>query len=243
MSVNRYDPATDTLIPVSGTYNHLKDEMVAEYESTNTATHAYEVGGQFIYNGRLYEVTSAISVGDTIITEGANANCIESDSLTEQIKDINNRPILNPKGTCVFADLPTIVASHTGDMWNIEDDFTTTSDFREGAGIKVKAGANVYLTSDGKWDVMAVGGGDAGEVISYAEWQQLTPEEQASGDYYIPDYNGSLPPGGFDAMPTQGSNNPVTSNGIYEALQNAGNNIGLYIDETTGLIYQRWEVN
>ena len=62
---------------------------------------------------------------------------------------------LIPRGTCTFANLPTIAESHTGDMWNISDEFTTTSDFREGAGYVIPAGAEIYLTVDGKWDVLA----------------------------------------------------------------------------------------
>lgn len=60
-----------------------------------------------------------------------------------------------PKGTCLFADLPSVENSNTGDMWNIEDEFITTSDFREGAGHPVSPGSNVYMTIDHKWDVMA----------------------------------------------------------------------------------------
>ena len=62
---------------------------------------------------------------------------------------------LIPKGTCTFATLPSLALSSTGDMWNISDDFVTTSDFREGAGAAYGAGSNVYKTSDGKWDVTA----------------------------------------------------------------------------------------
>jgi hypothetical protein len=40
-------------------------------------------------------------------------------------------------------------------MFNISDEFTTTADFKEGAGNTVPAGANIYKTSDKKWDVLA----------------------------------------------------------------------------------------
>lgn len=60
---------------------------------------------------------------------------------------------INPQGSCTFANLPSVSTAHTGDMWNITDAFTTTSDFVEGAGHKHNAGANVYLVSSGKWDV------------------------------------------------------------------------------------------
>ena len=41
------------------------------------------------------------------------------------------------------------------DMRNVSDEFTTTSDFKEGAGHEMPAGTNVYYTADGKWDCLA----------------------------------------------------------------------------------------
>ena len=40
-------------------------------------------------------------------------------------------------------------------MYNITDQFTTTTDFKEGAGNIIPAGSNVYLTADRYWDVLA----------------------------------------------------------------------------------------
>lgn len=74
--------------------------------------------------------------------------------LSTKIHDLENRPLWNPKGTCTFANLPALSTAQVGDMWNISDQFTTTSDFREGAGIVVPAGSNVYKTTDGKWDIL-----------------------------------------------------------------------------------------
>lgn len=62
---------------------------------------------------------------------------------------------LRPIGTVAFASLPALTTATSGDMYNISDEFTTTADFKEGAGNVVPAGANVYKTSDGKWDVLA----------------------------------------------------------------------------------------
>ena len=62
---------------------------------------------------------------------------------------------LRPMGTVAFASLPALTTAAAGDMYNISDEFTTTDDFKEGAGNTVPAGANVYKTSDGKWDVLA----------------------------------------------------------------------------------------
>lgn len=62
---------------------------------------------------------------------------------------------LRPMGTVAFASLPALTAVTAGDMYNISDEFTTTDDFKEGSGNAVPAGANIYKTSDGKWDVLA----------------------------------------------------------------------------------------
>lgn len=62
---------------------------------------------------------------------------------------------LRPMGTVTFANLPALSATTSGNMYNISDQLTTTSDFKEGAGNVIPAGANVYKTEDGKWDVLA----------------------------------------------------------------------------------------
>lgn len=62
---------------------------------------------------------------------------------------------LIPQGTVTFANLPPIADAKVGDLWNISDSFTTTADFREGAGEYYGPGADVYKTADGYWDVLA----------------------------------------------------------------------------------------
>lgn len=75
----------------------------------------------------------------------------------EQSKDVSEglKGGLQPHGTVAFADLPTLSNVNAGWMYNISDEFTTTADFKEGAGSTVPAGANIYKTSDDKWDVLA----------------------------------------------------------------------------------------
>lgn len=60
---------------------------------------------------------------------------------------------LIPMGTILFAALPD--TSTAGYMFNISEEFTTTSRFKEGAGNIIPAGTNVYYTADGFWDCMA----------------------------------------------------------------------------------------
>ena len=75
----------------------------------------------------------------------------------EQSKDVSEglKGGLQPHGTVAFADLPELSDVNAGWMYNISDEFTTTTDFKEGAGNIIPAGANIYKTSDEKWDVLA----------------------------------------------------------------------------------------
>ena len=56
-----------------------------------------------------------------------------------------------PMGTVTFAELASVEKA-TGYVYNISDDFVTTSDFREGEGKSYTAGTNVYFCADGMWD-------------------------------------------------------------------------------------------
>lgn len=125
------------------------------------------------------------------------------------------------KTSIYFANIPT-TGMIVGDMYDIKDDFTTDSRFADGAGIPCKAGTNIIWNANNLWDIDIQGSGAGGEIISYDDYSQLTPEQQASGDYYIPDYPvtaSTMPVAGFDTTPTQGSFAPVTSDGIYRAIQ------------------------
>jgi len=77
------------------------------------------------------------------------------DTYTKNETDLKTAGLLNPKGTVTFVNLPTLAAAEVGDMYNVSNEFTTTSDFEEGAGEFIPAGANVYKTSGGKWDILA----------------------------------------------------------------------------------------
>ena len=62
---------------------------------------------------------------------------------------------LRPMGTVTFANLPALATAVEGDMYNVSDQFTTTASFKEGSGNIIPAGANIYKTADGYWDVLA----------------------------------------------------------------------------------------
>jgi len=97
----------------------------------------------------------------TAIT-GLEAGTVEA-ALAELLGKIQALPSsIVPKGTKAFAGLdPTtdLVAANVGFMYNISDAFETTSDFVEGAGHAIPAGANVYITNPStgvyKYDIFA----------------------------------------------------------------------------------------
>lgn len=110
--------------------------------------------------------TNAKKSADSASTSANNANTSANNASTsetnakkyyEQTKSISESfaGTLRPKGTVTFANLPSVSLAETGDMYNVSDEFTTTTDFAEGAGNTIPLGSNVYKNSDGKWDVLA----------------------------------------------------------------------------------------
>lgn len=110
--------------------------------------------------------TSAANSASTATSKAAAASTSASNAATseanakkyyEQAKAISESfsGALRPMGTVSFANLPSVGSASAGDMYNISDEFVTTSDFVEGSGITEPAGSNVYKTEAGKWDVLA----------------------------------------------------------------------------------------
>lgn len=120
------------------------------------------------------------AVGGTGSREGEDSD--NAKYYYQQAKDVSEglKGGLQPHGTVAFADLPALSDVNAGWMYNISDEFTTTDDFKEGSGNAVPAGANIYKTSDGKWDVLAgtpVTGVKGAKETSYRRGNvNLTPE-------------------------------------------------------------------
>lgn len=129
-----YKDASAASAVISGSYMHIAGEYKEDAEAWADGTR----------NG------SPVPSSDPAYNNNAKYYKDECQSIAGSLTSV-----LKPKGTCLFADLPSIASSQAGDMWNIEDAFTTTSDFREGAGVAYAAGSNVYLTIDNKWDVLS----------------------------------------------------------------------------------------
>nr|DAE38123.1 MAG TPA: hypothetical protein [Bacteriophage sp.] len=116
-------------------------------------------------NAKTYETnagnsaSTATSKASAASTSATNAATSEANAKKyyEQAKAISESfsGALRPMGTVTFANLPAVSSASAGDMYNISDEFVTTSDFVEGSGITEPAGSNVYKTEAGKWDVLA----------------------------------------------------------------------------------------
>ena len=73
--------------------------LIAPVLNSTTATKNWAVDEEFILDGNLYKVTTAIPSGSQIIVSGSSANCELADTVTEQIVNTltNNGTALIPR--------------------------------------------------------------------------------------------------------------------------------------------------
>lgn len=131
------------------------------------------------------KLSESYAHGDTGVRP--NENVDSSKYYYEQAKRISQglEGALLPMGTIAFAQLPT-VTRQAGYMYNIMDDFTTDSTFKEGAGYTYPAGTNVYYTADGYWDCLSgtlvAGVKGSAESIYRRGFVDITKEDIGLGD-------------------------------------------------------------
>jgi L-shaped tail fiber protein len=127
-------------------------------ESAELAASKAQESANSASNAKESEIKAKASETNAKTSETSSAKSeSEAQKYAEQAKEISESlsGALRPLGTINFADLPTTAEATSGDMYNIADQFTTTTDFKEGAGNIIPAGSNVYLTIDRYWDVLA----------------------------------------------------------------------------------------
>lgn len=127
-------------------------------KSAELATSKAQESANSASNAKESEIKAKASETNAKTSETSSAKSeSEAQKYAEQAKEISESlsGALRPLGTINFADLPTTAEATSGDMYNIADQFTTTTDFKEGAGNIIPAGSNVYLTVDRYWDVLA----------------------------------------------------------------------------------------
>ena len=127
-------------------------------KSAELATSKAQESANSASNAKESEIKAKASETNAKTSETSSAKSeSEAQKYAKQAKEISESlsGALRPLGTINFADLPTTAEATSGDMYNIADQFTTTTDFKEGAGNIIPAGSNVYLTIDRYWDVLA----------------------------------------------------------------------------------------
>lgn len=137
---NASKSATSASTSASNAYKSETNAKTSETNAGNSASTA----------------TSKASAASTSATNAATSEA-NAKKYYEQAKAISESfsGALRPMGTVTFANLPAVSSASAGDMYNVSDEFVTTSDFVEGSGITEPAGSNVYKTEAGKWDVLA----------------------------------------------------------------------------------------
>lgn len=122
--------------------------LVPLYRETLKAT---EDSKEYAKNAKMWAFNAQIDA------ENSETSAVKSEYYYLQAKSISSElsGILRPKGTISINNLPSLQNSDPGDMYNIIEKFTTTNDFKEGPGISIPAGSNIYKTVDNKWDVLA----------------------------------------------------------------------------------------
>lgn len=137
--------------------NASKSASSAATSESTASTKASEAAQSATAAGN--SASTATSKAVAASTSASNAATSEANAKKyyEQAKAISESfsGALRPMGTVTFANLPSVLSASAGDMYNISDEFVTTSDFVEGIGHTEPAGSNVYKTESGKWDVLA----------------------------------------------------------------------------------------
>lgn len=137
--------------------NASKSASSAATSESTASTKASEAAQSATAAGN--SASTATSKASAASTSASNAATSEANAKKyyEQTKAISESfsGALRPMGTVTFSNLPAVSSASAGDMYNISDEFVTTSDFVEGAGITEPAGSNVYKTVAGKWDILA----------------------------------------------------------------------------------------
>lgn len=177
--------------------------------------------------------TAAAKDSTNSVTSGST-DLVESGAVKDAI-DAAVASAYHHAGTKTVAQLThdLLIAANEGNVYNITDSGTTTSDFIEGIGKQIDAGDNVGICKVGNvymFDLLSgledtsifvqksqtsgllkndgtvnttiedtvaghtaaiAGKQDKYETITYAQWQVMTPEQQAEKDYYISNYPSS----------------------------------------------------
>ena len=146
--INEVDANADTAQSTANSASTKADnaqQMIAPIQSNLTASKAYVVGEQFVYNGLLYKATAAIAQGGTITIGG---NCALADSVTEQI--YQNKNAINNKLN-ITTRVRSMADGRAGVAWTPSfEDAIVEAEFGLNSNIHVLFPINKAMTSTTK---------------------------------------------------------------------------------------------
>lgn len=144
-ATNAANSATTASNSATTATNKANEALTSSSQAATSATNA----DTYAKKSQSYAVGTG-SVRPNEATDNAKYYYEQAKSISESFAGA-----LRPMGTVMFENLPTLSSTTEGDMYNISNQFITTSEFKEGVGNIIPAGANVYKTADNYWDVLA----------------------------------------------------------------------------------------
>ena len=165
--------SSGTGISVSGTTINHSNSVTAGTAGTSSATSGsslavpyvtYDAQGHITASGtHTHTVTGFLTSNDIDQTYSGTSTNAQSGVAVKSAIDAAVASVYKPAGSVAFANKPTLSSSIEGNVYNITDAFTTTSDFVEGTGHSYPAGTNIVCintaesgqTAVYKWDVLA----------------------------------------------------------------------------------------
>lgn len=163
--------------------NNYKDKLdgIASGAEVNVIENISVNGVQGTISGKVASVSISAGAIDSISVNGTpqtidqnknvdisvptNNNQLTNGAGYQTASDVNTAidskisSTYKAKGSVAFANLPALTSANEGNVYNVSDAFTTTSDFIEGAGNSYPAGTNVVIINTTgttyKYDVLS----------------------------------------------------------------------------------------
>lgn len=156
---------TNTLGQVTGiTEVDITHQSIKSIKSDNTTAQSTSSSEAVAGSGtiNLHKIAKTGTFSDLLSKPTSISGYGITDAYTKTEVDGMISSVYKPAGSVAFASLPTLASGVLGNVYNVTDAFTTTTDFVEGSGKSYPAGTNVVVVNTGttssptyKFDVLA----------------------------------------------------------------------------------------
>ena len=134
--------------------NSASSEANAKISETNAASSELNAKASEDNAASSADLSKSYAIGGTGLRENESIDnaYYYYDQAKRIVTGLNG--VILPMGTIAFEELSSMT-KQAGYMYNISNDFVSTSDFKDGGNYEYPAGTNVYYTADGYWDCLA----------------------------------------------------------------------------------------